>query len=85
MDLGSKDEDREIVVCSVDEQLNGALGEQEWREACDEEQDMKYIVEGVASGWSQWSLDGKRCVGFLVLCFVPRAVEPEYAESWNGM
>ncbi|KAJ1150450.1 hypothetical protein NDU88_003241 [Pleurodeles waltl] len=35
------------------------------------------IVEDVNSG--------KRCVGFLVLCFVPRAVEPECAESWNGM
>ncbi|KAJ1155980.1 hypothetical protein NDU88_008705 [Pleurodeles waltl] len=46
--------DDEVVVCLVNEQLDGALDEQEWRNACEKDQDIKSIMQGVVVGWSQW-------------------------------
>ncbi|KAJ1089969.1 hypothetical protein NDU88_003109 [Pleurodeles waltl] len=43
-DFGSKEDDNDVVVCSVSELLDGALNEQEWREACETDHDLKSVV-----------------------------------------
>ncbi|KAJ1210765.1 hypothetical protein NDU88_006127 [Pleurodeles waltl] len=65
-EIKSEGVDDEVVVCLVNKQLDGALNEQEWRNACEKDQDIKSIMRGVVVGCSQWNPEedlGKRCVG----------------------
>ncbi|KAJ1187070.1 hypothetical protein NDU88_003849 [Pleurodeles waltl] len=49
-EIGSREDDNDVVVCSVCELLDGALDEQEWREACETDQDMKSGICAVVTG-----------------------------------
>ncbi|KAJ1187071.1 hypothetical protein NDU88_003850 [Pleurodeles waltl] len=49
-EIGSREDDNDVVVCSVYELLDGALDEQGWREACETDQDMKSGIRAVVTG-----------------------------------
>ncbi|KAJ1204128.1 hypothetical protein NDU88_007909 [Pleurodeles waltl] len=49
-EISSRDADNDVVVCSVSELLDGALDEQEWREVCEMDQDMKSVMRAVVTG-----------------------------------
>ncbi|KAJ1152046.1 hypothetical protein NDU88_004824 [Pleurodeles waltl] len=43
------------MVCSICDQLDGALNEQEWRDAFEADQDIKSVMRSVVMGWSEWN------------------------------
>ncbi|KAJ1129213.1 hypothetical protein NDU88_007584 [Pleurodeles waltl] len=45
------DED-DVLACSLECQLDGAVMEDEWREACGRDEQMKKVMEGILQGWS---------------------------------
>ncbi|KAJ1114191.1 hypothetical protein NDU88_002430 [Pleurodeles waltl] len=69
-DFGSKEDGNDVVVCSVSELLDGALNEQEWREACETDQDMKSVVH--ACRYKEGDVLG-------------RARDALFDRTWNGV
>ncbi|KAJ1118259.1 hypothetical protein NDU88_006454 [Pleurodeles waltl] len=45
-------EEDDVLVCSIEFHLGGAVTEDEWRQACGSDDQLKEVMKGIAQGWS---------------------------------
>ncbi|KAJ1207331.1 hypothetical protein NDU88_002722 [Pleurodeles waltl] len=49
---GGEGIDEDVLVCSIDCHLDGAVTEFEWKEACEKDDQIKEVMEGILQQWS---------------------------------